>query len=130
MARKSGVPPDVAWLLGFAALENAQRLLEASRHLFSAGHLGPALSLAISAREETAKVLYCMLNATGQSSAASMSKKMRSHHQKQAVGVAIAGALEALNGMSFGIDWANLPDTIDETVVRDIAHRVDQATVN
>lgn len=90
------LPPDVAWAVAYCALENSKSLQRAAACLQANGHFGPALSLAITAREEFGKFVIAAHVAVEQSPGVGTQRDVRDHGRKQAAGAAFMSLGEEL----------------------------------
>lgn len=99
---------EAAWALSDAAYLNSKSLVDAAAVLHSAGCFGPALSLAISAREEMGKFYMALLVAVGRTSPAKFEAFRRQHRAKQAF-----GALASLVGRVIDLARSPFAEAVD-----------------
>ena len=118
------IPIDTAWQLAFAALRNAQRLLEASRLLLASGLYGPSRSLAISSREEQGKFFSALMVAI-ELGARPTDPHLGAHSTKQTLGLLLARVLSLIDGSGFALDLTQSQATSIDALVRELGQHVD-----
>lgn len=124
-----GLTRDLAAELGIDAQLNGQRLVRSARLLADAGDFPGGFSMAMTAREEVAKMMLAFSFLMGQTTAQRLAETFWSHSRKQGVGLAFSHIAEHLTASEALVSLTVRGKTIEDAF-KDFAGHADRLAVH